>query len=140
MKLRYLPFLLWYSVKEIFKLPGELFDILKRAKTWSFIFYLTMFMLIYYHKATWTSYVVISALILLVYFVRQKNEPRFNEALREKAFMKNDSEILMKYFRRYCQECFYTHKQPVEYEEWKKREIDVIAEKRNRLREMTDAQ
>ncbi len=141
MKPKQMLFLAWYSVKSL--LWGDLvstLSILKRAKTWSYVFYAILFIMAYYGKLTLLNGFLVASAIFVLYMIRQRKEPEFNVLLTEQAFLQNDDEIIRKHYNRYVKECFYTKHQPVEYEEYKKEEKLKIIEKKNIESEENDTE
>jgi len=65
------------------------------------------------------------------YIARQNKEPEYNKALRERAFIRNDEIKIMQYYEKYKKQCFFSKKEPLSYEDYKKDEIFKIEEKKH---------
>jgi chromate transport protein ChrA len=132
MKPKYFFYLVWYSIKSLVMDLLEIFSALKRPKTWSFILYATLFLMIYYRKLTWTNFIVIILLIFIIYTFRQNKEPFFLERIKEKAFLENDKEKIKDYYNKYCRGCFFQNKHPLKLDEFKAEELRRINERKYR--------
>lgn len=130
MKLKDILYLIWYSIKDLLIDLIELISALKKAKTWSFILYATIFLLAYYRSLTRTNAIIVIAFILILYIIRQHKEPNYNKSVKERAFRKHDDEKTRIYYEKYKNHCYYSKKEIVDYEEYKKRELMKLDEKK----------
>ena len=132
MKPKNLLFLIWYSVRDILLDIIRLIEALKKPKTWSFILYATLFLMAYYRKLTITNAIIIIFLILVIYIARQKKDPEFNKAVKEKAFIGNEEDKIQEYYETYKKQCYFTipRKEPLSYEGYKQKELENIREKK----------
>ena len=132
MKMKELFFLLTYSLKSLLVDDiGDVFVSLKKAKTWSFIFYATFFISAYYQQyaLTWVAL----SLIFVVYIIRKHKEPEYNIAVKERAFLKGDEEKICQYYERYKREAYFSTSQRKSktYEDYKQEETQKILEKKH---------
>ena len=128
MKLKELLYLVWYSIKSLFTDLLEFFSALKKAKTWSFILYATFFLGVYYRN--YTVMKIALPAILLLYILRQNKEPDYNKSVRDRAFQQGDDEKIKLYYDRYKKQCYYSRKEPLSYDDYKKAEIRKLDEKK----------
>ncbi len=129
MGIKKIPYLIWFSAKSLVLDLVEFLGAFKRAKTWSFILYAGLFLIMYYKKLTQTNAIIIISLILIIYIIRQNKEPSYNKALKEKIFLKNDEEQIKVYYDKYKRQCFFAKKEPLDYDNYRKEEIKKIHEK-----------
>lgn len=128
MKLKEIPYLVWFSAKSLVLDLVDLLSALKKAKTWSFILYSTFFLAVYYRQLDLMK--IALPLILILYIIRQHKEPNYNKSIRERAFRKNDNEKIEEYYEKYKKHCFYSRKEFKDYDEYKKDEIKKLDEKK----------
>ena len=130
MTARDLLFLIWYSIRDIILDMLRFLEAFKSPKTWSFILYATLFLMAYYRKLTPKNAIIIIALILVVYVVRQHKDPDFNRAVKEKAFLRNDDDKIKRYYENYKKQCYFSvpRKEPLNYEEYKHKEVKKVQE------------
>lgn len=121
-------FLLWDSIKALFMDLVDLFGALKKAKTWSFILYATFILAVYYRNMTVIK--IALPLIILLYIARRSNEPEYMRAYKDRAFLNDDEEVIGEYYEKYKRQCFFTNKEPLPYEEYKKEEIKKIQDRK----------
>ena len=131
MKSKDLLFLIEYSIKDILFDVVRVLEALKKPKTWSFVLYATLFLMAYYRKLTAINAIVIISLILIIYIARQKKDPDFDKAVKEKAFLRNEEDKIKNYYETYKRQCYFTipRKEPLSYEEYKEKELKKIEEK-----------
>ena len=125
MKPKDLLFLVWYSIKDVLLDIVRFIEALKSPKTWSFVLYATLFLMLYYRKLTITSSIIIFSLILVIYIARQNNDPEFNRAMREAAFLNNEEDKISEYYENYKKQCYFTvpRKEPLNYDNYKEEEL-----------------
>ena len=125
MKSKDLLFLIEYSIKDILFDVVRVLEALKKPKTWSFVLYATLFLMAYYRKLTAINAIVIISLILIIYIARQKKDPDFDKAVKEKAFLRNEEDKIKNYYETYKRQCYFTipRKEPLSYEEYKEKEL-----------------
>jgi len=123
MRIREVPFLLWYSAKSILWTdPKEVVVSLKNPRTWSYILYATVIISVWYGWYTMLRFSL--PLLALTYIVVQHNEPSYHKALRRHAFLKNDREFVMKEYLKHLRYCKYNKKEPLPIEEFRRQEIE----------------
>ena len=132
MNLKDLLFLVAYSIKDILLDVLRVLEILKKPQTWSFVMYVSLFLIAYYQKLTKVNAAVLLSLILVIYVVRQHKDPEFNRAVKDKAFLKNDDLKVMKYYEDYKKRCYFSvpRKEPLSYEEYQQKEVEEIKERK----------
>ena len=128
MKLKEIPFLIFYSFKSLVMDLVELAESFKKAKTWSFILYATFFLAVYYKQYTLMK--IALPIILILYVIRQDKEPEYNKELKEKAFLKGDDKEMLRYYQRYKKQCYFSKKEALSYEDYKANEVKELKEKR----------
>lgn len=128
MRLKDIPYLVWYSIMDILADLFRYIESLKNPRTWSFILYAVLFIGAYYKQYTLIK--ISLPLILLIYIIRQRKEPEFNRKLRERAFLKNDDSKISSYYEEYKNYCFFSRKDALSYEGFKKEEIQKITERK----------
>lgn len=128
MKLKDLLFLVWYSIRDIILDVMRFMDTLKKPKTWSFILYAALFLIAYYRKLTVWNATMVILLILVIYVIRQKNDPDFNKTVKENAFLNGEENKIKEYYDDYTRQCYFTipRKEPLSYEDYKQQELKKI--------------
>ena len=125
-KLREYLWLVYYSfVLEPFEEICYLFESIKKPKTW---FYAALGIATY--GAYYKKYNVIKAMlpiIIILYIIRQKIEGSYRRSLLTNDLSKNkDTEIVKQAYENYKKKCFFSNSEPLEYEQWKQREINKM--------------
>lgn len=131
MNLKEFIYLIRYALASWFYDGVEFISMLKKARTWSYMLYGTIIVALYYNNLK-IVYIVLP-LVFILYIVRQSKETKFNRDLKEKSFLENDEQKIKSYYETYKKQCFFSHpkREPLEYEDYKKYEINKINERKS---------
>ena len=114
-------YFVYYSVKELGMDVVNLLLELKKPRMWSAILYGTFFVAVYlrnFKLMRWTL-----PIIFIIYLIRQKQEKHWKGELFEKDLKRNiDSYIVKEHYNLYNKQCYFAHKESLDFSRWKKRE------------------
>ena len=115
-------YFVYYSVKELGMDVIHLLLELKKPRMWSAILYGTFFVAAYLRNFRLMKWILPP--IFIVYLIRQKKEKQWKGELYEKDLKRNiDSYIVKEHYDLYKRQCYFAHKDPLNFDEWKQFEI-----------------
>jgi len=115
---------IYHSIKSIGLEVGDLLLQLKKPRTWFAILIFVMVYGIITKDILLLKWAPIS--ILIVYWLRQRIDGKYKRELKLKALMHNNDIILKEEYEKYKRTCYFSKKEALDYELWKKEELTEL--------------
>lgn len=118
MKIRELYYLIVYSIVSFISDILEIFSLIRKPQTWSYIVFFSIIIAGYYQKYKVVPYLIVS--MFLIKIIRDKKEGAYRKYIFDHDIKNDiDSTLVKESYRKYKQKEEIIKKIPLSFEDWK---------------------